>query len=144
MGCWKKPPFLVWRKASRLMVGSGESCNKVLKDAPVQKRSLLWGKMDRGGKGVERMEKGDNGSWGNSSVQLLSRVQLCDWMDRSTPAAEVSGIFKRVLRAGTLGWPRGMGWGGRWEGSSRWGNTCTPMEDSSQCMAKPIQYCKVK
>ena len=24
------------------------------------------------------------------------------------------------------------------------GNTCTPMGDSSQCMAKPIQYCKVK
>ena len=23
------------------------------------------------------------------------------------------------------------------------GNTCTPMEDSSQCMAKPIQYCKI-
>ena len=26
----------------------------------------------------------------------------------------------------------------------RMGNTCTPMEDSSQCMAKPIQRCKVK
>ena len=24
------------------------------------------------------------------------------------------------------------------------GNTCTPMEDSSQCMAKPVQYCKLK
>ena len=23
------------------------------------------------------------------------------------------------------------------------GNTCTPMVDSFQCMAKPIQYCKV-
>ena len=23
-------------------------------------------------------------------------------------------------------------------------NTCTPMEDSCQCMTKPIQYCKVK
>ena len=29
-------------------------------------------------------------------------------------------------------------------GGFRMGNTCTPMEDSSQCMAKPIQYCKVK
>ena len=27
-------------------------------------------------------------------------------------------------------------------GGFRIGNTCTPMEDS--CMAKPIQYCKVK
>ena len=26
----------------------------------------------------------------------------------------------------------------------RMGNTCTPVADSCQCMAKPIQYCKVK
>ena len=25
----------------------------------------------------------------------------------------------------------------------RMGNTCTPMANSCQCMAKPIQYCKV-
>ena len=29
-------------------------------------------------------------------------------------------------------------------GAFRMGNTCTPMADSCQCMAKPIQYCKVK
>ena len=29
-------------------------------------------------------------------------------------------------------------------GGFRMGNTCTPMVDSCQCMAKPIQYCKVK
>ena len=28
--------------------------------------------------------------------------------------------WDRVLRAGTLGWSRGMGWGGRWEGGSEW------------------------
>ena len=33
-----------------------------------------------------------------------------------------------VLWAGALGWPRGMGWGGRWEEGSGWG---TPMADSS-------------
>ena len=27
----------------------------------------------------------------------------------------------RVLGAGALGWPRGMGWGQRWEGGSGWG-----------------------
>ena len=27
----------------------------------------------------------------------------------------------RVLEAGALGWPRGMVWGGRWEGVSGWG-----------------------
>ena len=33
------------------------------------------------------------------------------------------------------------------EGGGRgfiFGNACTPVEDSCQCMAKPIQYCKVK
>ena len=33
------------------------------------------------------------------------------------------------------------------EGGGRgfmFGNTCTPVLDSCQCMAKPIQYCKVK
>ena len=50
--------------------------------------------------------------------------------------------WDRVLRAGTLGWPRGMGWGGKWEGGFRMGNTCTPMADS--CLwQKPLQYCKV-
>ena len=33
------------------------------------------------------------------------------------------------------------------EGGGRgfmFGNTCTPVVDSCKCMAKPIQYCKVK
>ena len=29
-------------------------------------------------------------------------------------------------------------------GGFRIGNTCTPVVDSCQCMAKQIQYCKVK
>ena len=44
--------------------------------------------------------------------------------------------------AGCLGlvhWddPRGRG------GGFRMGNTCIPVADSFQCLAKPIQYCKV-
>ena len=35
-----------------------------------------------------------------------------------------------------------MSTGGRWEGGSGWG-THVYMADSCQCMAKPIQYCKV-
>ena len=33
-----------------------------------------------------------------------------------------------------------------WEvgGGFMFGNSCTPVADSCQCMAKPIQYCKVK
>ena len=45
----------------------------------------------------------------------------------------------RILGAGALGWPRRMVWGG-----FKMGNTCTLMVDSGWCMAKPIQYCKVK
>ena len=37
------------------------------------------------------------------------------------------------------GWyGEGSGWG------FRMGNTCTPVADACQCMAKPIQYCKIK
>ena len=46
------------------------------------------------------------------------------------------------------GWCTGMtqrdGMGREVGEGFRMGNTCTPMADSCQCMAKPIQYCKVK
>ena len=36
-------------------------------------------------------------------------------------------------------------WYGRKVGGGfMFGNSCTPVVDSCQCMAKPIQYCKVK
>ena len=44
-------------------------------------------------------------------------------------------------------WDDPEGWdveGGGGGGRLRMGNTYTLMEDSSQCMAKPIQYCKAK
>ena len=40
--------------------------------------------------------------------------------------------WSRALKAGALGQPRGMGW----EGFSRWGDTCIPVADSHQCVAK--------
>ena len=50
---------------------------------------------------------------------------------------------------GLVHWDDPEGWdgeGGRREveGGFRIGNICTPMVDSCQYMAKPIQYCKVK
>ena len=46
------------------------------------------------------------------------------------------------------GWCTGttqrVGMGREVGGGFRMGNTCTPVADSCQCMAKPIQYCKVK
>ena len=49
---------------------------------------------------------------------------------------------------GAWGWSTGMtqrdGMGREVGGGFRMGNTCTPMEESGQCMAKAIKYCKVK
>ena len=44
---------------------------------------------------------------------------------------------------GLVHWDDPEGWDEEGEGF-RMGNTCTLMVDSSQRMAKPIQYCKVK
>ena len=59
------------------------------------------------------------------------------------------GLMHDTVCSGLVHWDDPGGWdgeGGRreLEGSFRIGNTCTLMVDSSQCMAKPIQYCKVK
>ena len=55
--------------------------------------------------------------------------------------------MRQVLRAGALGRPRGMGWGGRWEGESgggiRMGNTLNPWLIHVNVRQKPLQYCKV-
>ena len=51
--------------------------------------------------------------------------------------------WDRVLRAGTLGWPRGMGWRGRWEGGSGWGTHVHPWLSHVNVWQKPAQYCKV-
>ena len=49
----------------------------------------------------------------------------------------------RVLRAGALGWPRGMRWGRRWEGGSGWGTHVHPWLIQVNVWQKPLQYCKV-
>ena len=51
------------------------------------------------------------------------------------------------MRQGARGWCTGMtqrdGMGREVGGGFRTGNTCKPMVNSYQCMAKPLQYCKV-
>ena len=49
----------------------------------------------------------------------------------------------RALQAGGLGQPRGMGWGGRWEGGSGWGTHVHPWLIHVDVWQKPPQYCKV-
>ena len=51
--------------------------------------------------------------------------------------------MRQVLRAGALGWPRGMGWGGRWAGGSEWGTHVNPWLIHISVWQKPLQYCKV-
>ena len=51
--------------------------------------------------------------------------------------------MRQVLGAGTLGRPRGMGWGGRWEGGSGWGLHVNPWLIHVNVWQKPLQYCEV-
>ena len=53
------------------------------------------------------------------------------------------GCMRQVLGAGALGRPRGMGWGGRWEGGSGWGTHVNPWPIHVNVWQKPLQYCKV-
>ena len=41
-----------------------------------------------------------------------------------------------MIQRDDMGWEEGGGF--------RIGNSCTPVANSCQCMAKPIQYCKAK
>ena len=51
--------------------------------------------------------------------------------------------MRQVLRAGALGRPRGMRWGGRWEGGSGWGTHLNPQLIHVSVWQNPLQYCKV-
>ena len=53
------------------------------------------------------------------------------------------GCMRQVLRAGALGWPRGMGGRGRWEGGSEWGTHINPWLIHVNVWQKPLKYCKV-
>ena len=53
------------------------------------------------------------------------------------------GCMRQMLRAGALGWPRGMGWGRRWEGGSGRGTHINPWLIHVNVWQKPLQYCKV-
>ena len=54
------------------------------------------------------------------------------------------GSMHDIGFSGLVHWDDPEGWDGEGSGRGfRMGNMCTPMADSCQCMAKPIQYCKV-
>ena len=49
------------------------------------------------------------------------------------------GCMRQVLRPGALGRPRGIGWGGRWEGGSGWGTHVNPGLIDVSVWQKPLQ-----
>ena len=51
--------------------------------------------------------------------------------------------WSKAPKASALGQLRGMGWGGRWQGGSGWGNTMYPRLIHVDVWQKPSQYCKV-
>ena len=55
------------------------------------------------------------------------------------------GLMHDTGCSGLVHWDDPEGWDGEGDGRGfRMGNTYTPMVESSQCIAKPIQCCKVK
>ena len=76
---------------------------------------------------------------GCSERIALKQVYYHGW-NRSPAQA---GCMRQVLRAGALGRPRGMGWGGRQEGGSGWGAHVDPWLIHVNVWQKPLQYCKV-
>ena len=53
------------------------------------------------------------------------------------------GCMRHVLGPGALGRPRGMGWGGRWEGGSGWGIHVTPWLIHVNVSQNPLKCCEV-
>ena len=53
------------------------------------------------------------------------------------------GCMRQVRGAGALWWPRGMGWGRRWEGGSGWGTQVNPWLIHVNVWQKTLKYCKI-
>ena len=65
-------------------------------------------------------------------------ISICEIDDQSKFDA-----WSRALRAGALGQPRGMGWGGKWKGVQDEGTHVHPWLVHVNVWQKPPQYCKV-
>ena len=82
--------------------------------------------------------------WEKTRVGWSERIALehVYYQVRNRSPAQV-GCMRQGLRAGALGRPRGMDWGGRWEGRSGWGRHVNPWLIHVNVWQKPLQYCKV-
>ena len=84
------------------------------------------------------------GLWEKARVGCSERIALKQvyYQGWNRSPAQV-GCMRQVPRAGTLRRPRGMGWGGRWEGGSGWGTHVSAWLIHVNAWQKPLQYCKV-
>ena len=82
--------------------------------------------------------------WEKARVGWSERISLKQvyYQGWNRPPAQV-GCMRQVLGAGALGRPRGMGWGGRWEGGSGWGTHVNSWLIHVHVRQKPLWYCKV-
>ena len=77
-------------------------------------------------------------------VRCFERIALKQvYYQRWNKSQVQVGCMWQVLRAGALGRPREIGWGGRWEGGSGWGKHANPWLIHVNVWQKPLQYCKV-
>ena len=82
--------------------------------------------------------------WEKAMVGWSERIALkhvCYQVWNRSPAQV--GCMRQVLRAGALGRPRGMGWGGRRERESGWGTHVNLWLIHVNVWEKSLQYCKV-
>ena len=79
-------------------------------------------------------------------LDLIDRVPDELWMEVHDIVQE-TGVQVRCTILDAWGWCTGVtqrdGMGREEGGGFRMGNTCIPVADSFQYLAKPIQYCKV-
>ena len=83
-------------------------------------------------------------SWEKARVGWSERIALKQvyYQGWNRSPAQV-GCMRQVLRAGALGRPKGMWWGGRQEGGSGWGTHVNPWLIHVNVWQKLLQYCKV-
>ena len=86
---------------------------------------------------LDSLGEGEGGmTWENCiETYILSYVKRIP-----SPGSPVD-TWDRVLGAGVLGWPRRIGWGGRWVGDSGWGTHVHPWLIHVNVWQKALQYC---
>ena len=85
------------------------------------------------------MGEGEGGMIWEDSIETC----ILPYVKQITSHQSKFDAWNRALKAGALGQPRGMGWGGTEEGDSGWGTHVHLWLIHVNVWQKPPQYCKV-